>query len=179
MGNSPDCAIIVLDSGLVLDSSCLVFRTIFVFAFNFILAAVKGSLAKNSGNVDICVLAVTAFRTGQADMAFRTILAIHSTDGDAIIAVFVFHGNTVFAVLARFSVMADDHRGSLTGFDGEFAVLARCTRLARFALLADGQLIVEFNVVDCFATLSIFFSSNQQIVISTDIITVISCTHFI
>ena len=178
MGNSPGRAIIVLNRGLVLDAGCLVLRTV-VFVLDFILVAVKGSLAKNSGNVDICVLAVIAFRTGQADMAFRTILAIHSTDGDAIIAVFVFHGNAIFAIFARFAIMADDHRGSLTGFDGEFAVLARCTRLARFALLADGQLVVELDVVDCFSTRRIFFSSNQQIVISTDIITVISCTHFI
>ena len=78
--------------------------------------------------------------------------------------------------------MADDNGRTALGFDGNFAVFARCARLARFtlfALLADDQLVVELDVVDCFATLSIFFSSNQQIVISTDIITVISCTHFI
>ena len=64
--------------------------------------------------------------------------------------------------------MADDHRGALAGFDGEFAILTRCTRLALFALLANGNLVVEGNldsiVLDSSFDIAIFGNGTISIV---------------
>ena len=147
MGNSLWFAIFCGNGRLILDAGCLVFCTIFVVALDFILAAVKGSLAKHGGNIDIGVLAVSPLRAGETDMAFRTILAIHSSDDDAILAVLAFYGNAVFTILARFTVMADDNGGAAFGVHGDFAVLAVFASHTRLALLADGQLVVELDVV--------------------------------
>ena len=72
------------------------------------------------------ILAVRPGRASQADVAFRTVLAIDSFHGHAILAVSAFDGDAVLAIDANtsFTVLAFD------------ADAAGSTRLAFFAILA-------------------------------------------
>lgn len=87
-----------------------------------------------------CILAVFA---SDADFAIDTIFAsntVRAGDRNARLAVFaIFTGDkeTVFAIFTIFAIVADDDGRTALGFNGDFAI---------FAVLADGDLVVEGNL---------------------------------
>ena len=119
------------------------------------------------------VLAILAGRTGEADMAFASILAIFAignADGDAILAIFAFHGNAVFAILARFTVMANDDGSATLGLNGDFAVFAI---LPVSAFLADSQIVVELDVVGQDSAI-IFLGGDHQVAVGGVVIAIVT-----
>ena len=76
--------------------------------------------------------------------------SVRTDDGNARLAVFtILTGDkeTIFAIVAILAIMADDNSRATLSLDGDFAVLAVFASHTRLALLANSQLVVEFDVV--------------------------------
>ena len=87
------------------------------------------------------ILTISTFRSCQANVAFRTILAIDTLDGDAILAILTFDGNAILAVNA-------DTGLTISTIDAHMAVL---TIFTVFANTTDVQVIAELQIINLLA----------------------------